>query len=166
MSYKARKERRRRLKFDVYDKLDNCQMFGLVDQINGNHFIINCSDGIYRFAPLTNKIRKCERLAKGDIVTVSLRDYENGKCDIIGLGRPPPSILEILRKESSEGNNYNVMFEFDSDDELKSYFCKKIVTFAIDDEMLIDDDNDQDHNHSLEYQETEDASNDKMSVDL
>ena len=44
---------------------------------------IQCFDGIKRIGHIRGKMRKRNWIANGDIVLVSLREYEQEKCDII-----------------------------------------------------------------------------------
>lgn len=44
---------------------------------------IQCVDGVKRIGHIRGKMRKRNWIANGDVVLVSLREYENEKCDII-----------------------------------------------------------------------------------
>jgi translation initiation factor 1A len=97
---------------------------------------IQCCDGVKRIGHIRGKMRKRNWIANGDVILVSIRDYEPEKCDVIDkytedeirklkkAGEIPESItLPDSEKEKKERNddNYNdIVFEDDlpgSDDE-------------------------------------------------
>ena len=44
---------------------------------------IQCIDGVKRIGHIRGKMRKRNWIAMGDVVLVSLREYENEKCDVV-----------------------------------------------------------------------------------
>ena len=51
--------------------------------LGDGRFECNCADGVKRIAHVRGKMRKRIWIANGDIILVSLRDYEPEKCDVI-----------------------------------------------------------------------------------
>lgn len=60
------------------------QEYAQVSKCCGNcRFEVLCFDGIQRKATLCGAMRKRQFINSGQVVLVSLRDFEDGKCDII-----------------------------------------------------------------------------------
>ena len=60
------------------------QEYAKVNRCKGNcRFDVACCDGKERAAILCGKMRKRQFINQGDIVLVSLRDFQDGVCDII-----------------------------------------------------------------------------------
>ncbi len=118
---KTKKQRRNWALFEPIDKLEKGQMFGKINQNNGNHFIILCSDNVKRYAPLNNTIKKGPRLHENTFVAVSLREFETNQdnCDILGIARPPGNIIEIFKKIDPGRNHTNDVEFGDSDNEFE-----------------------------------------------
>ena len=51
--------------------------------LGDGRFECNCTDGIKRIAHVRGKMRKRIWIANGDIILVSLRDFEPEKCDVV-----------------------------------------------------------------------------------
>ena len=63
---------------------EECEEYARIIKLLGDgRFHCTCSDGVDRIAHLRHKMWKKVWLKCGDIVLISLRDYEPEKCDII-----------------------------------------------------------------------------------
>ena len=63
---------------------DESEEYAQIVKILGDgRFQCKCADGVDRVAHVRGKMRKRTWLANGDIILVSLRDFEPEKCDII-----------------------------------------------------------------------------------
>jgi translation initiation factor 1A len=63
---------------------EDLQEYGVVIKMLGNcRCEIKCSDGVTRLGHIRGKMRKRVWVTTGDIILASLRDYQDGKCDII-----------------------------------------------------------------------------------
>ena len=51
--------------------------------LGDGRFECNCTDGVKRIAHVRGKMRKRIWIANGDIILVSLRDFEPEKCDVV-----------------------------------------------------------------------------------
>jgi initiation factor 1A len=61
---------------------DSC--FPIVKENNGSlHFRIMCQDNVKRLGILRSNMRKRSWFRKGDIIMLTLRDYQNSKADIV-----------------------------------------------------------------------------------
>eukprot|EP00048_Salpingoeca_helianthica_P014719 m.223183 g.223183 ORF g.223183 m.223183 type:complete len:151 (+) comp16194_c0_seq1:69-521(+) len=60
------------------------QEYGQVTKMLGNgHIEVLCIDGVARLCHIRGKLRKKVWINQGDIVLVGLRDYQDGKGDVI-----------------------------------------------------------------------------------
>ena len=76
---KAPQESSRELEFK-----GEMEEYGQVTRLLGDaRMEIQCFDGIKRIGHIRGKMRKRNWIANGDIVLVSLREYEQEKCDVI-----------------------------------------------------------------------------------
>jgi hypothetical protein len=118
---KTKGHRRNWGNFEPIDKLEKGQMFGKINQNNGNHFVILCSDNVKRYAPMNNSIKKGPRLYDNTFVAVSLREFETNQdnCDILGIARPPGNIIEIFKRIDPSRNHTNDVEFGDSDNEFE-----------------------------------------------
>ena len=63
---------------------DESEEYAQIIKILGDgRFQCKCADGIERIAHVRGKMRKRIWLANGDIILVSLREFENEKCDVV-----------------------------------------------------------------------------------
>ena len=103
--------------------------------LGDGRFECNCADGVKRIAHVRGKMRKRVWIANGDIILVSLRDFEPEKCDVVEkykekevaklkkAGEIPdtmvlPSSSETEEKE--EKNDYgDIIFEDQENDKIK-----------------------------------------------
>jgi hypothetical protein len=129
---KTKGHRRNWGNFEPIDKLEKGQMFGKINQNNGNHFIILCSDNVKRYAPMNNSIKKGPRLYDNTFVAVSLREFETNQdnCDILGIARPPGNIIEIFKRIDPSRNHTNDVEFGDSDNEFEEVIENKKNTIG------------------------------------
>lgn len=60
------------------------QEYGQVTKMLGNGRIeVTCFDGIKRMGHIRGKLRKKVWMGQGDIILVSLRDFQDDQCDVI-----------------------------------------------------------------------------------
>ena len=98
---------------------------------------LQCMDGQKRIGHIRGKIKKKVWIAMGDIVLVSLREYEKDKCDILQkytedevrklkqMGEIPESI-KLPENDKKEDDGYgDIVFEGDDDDEEENTVVKK-----------------------------------------
>ncbi len=92
---------------------------------------IQCIDGVKRIGHIRGKMRKRNWIAMGDVVLVSLREYENEKCDVVEkynedevrklkkAGEIPDSINlpDQEDKQKDNDNNDNIVFEDDENED-------------------------------------------------
>jgi translation initiation factor 1A len=70
----------------VYKNVEELQEYAQVTKLLGNcRCDVLCVDGINRLAHIRGNMRKKVWIKSGDIVLVSLREYEDAKADIIYL---------------------------------------------------------------------------------
>jgi translation initiation factor 1A len=74
------------------------QVYGIVKKSLGNRrFTVMCQDGRERLCHLRGSMTKRHFVRDNDVVLVSLRDFQDGKADIINLYTPDQ--VRFLRKE-------------------------------------------------------------------
>lgn len=60
------------------------QEYATVNKVLGNsRFEVACFDSTTRIAHVRGTMRKSVWINTGDLILISLRDYQDGKCDII-----------------------------------------------------------------------------------
>ena len=109
--------------------------------LGDGRFECNCADGVKRIAHVRGKMRKRIWIANGDIILVSLRDFEPEKCDVVEkykekevaklkkAGEIPDSM--VLPSEEAEEKEVNddygdIVFE-DKEDVKKKKKIQKIL---------------------------------------
>ena len=86
-------------------------------------FECQCCDGVKRKAHVRGKMRKKIWIVNGDVVLVSLREFENDKCDIVAkyteeevkklkkAGEIPDSIVLPNNDDKKQENDGDIIFE-------------------------------------------------------
>jgi len=105
------------------------QEYGQVIKLLGNRRLeIKCFDGITRLGHIKGKIGKRVWILKDDVVLMELRDYQDGKCDVVGkytlqeiqtlkrLGEIPDTVV-ISGKESNDEDGLEEDWINDGEDE-------------------------------------------------
>ena len=106
------------------------QEYAQINKVYGNgRFEANCFDGKIRLAHARGNLKKKKVFVKaGDVVIISLREFEDAKSDIIyvynqkeirvlkKMGEIPNTISEDLLKEAEE-TDIGVEFKYDEDSE-------------------------------------------------
>jgi translation initiation factor 1A len=117
----------------------NFQEYAQINKLFGNgRFEANCFDGKIRLAHARGNLKKKKIFVKAsDVVIVSLREFEDAKCDVIYVYKPkeirelkkmgeiPQTITEDLLKETEEtdiGFDFNYEGEDDDIEEKKEDF--------------------------------------------
>ena len=94
--------------------------YGLVQKaLGGGHFAVHCNDGEDRIATLRGSLQRNTRIAAGDLVLISLREFEKPKpgskqhCDII-VKYSSHEITQLKRQGihyKNTGNVFSVTLE-------------------------------------------------------
>ncbi|KAJ2559312.1 hypothetical protein EV175_000399 [Coemansia sp. RSA 1933] len=80
------------------------QEYGQVTQVLGNGVLdVSCSDGVNRRAQIRGRMKRKTRFAVGDIILVSLREYEDNKSDVIH--RYEANEARLLKQYGELGGN-------------------------------------------------------------
>lgn len=124
----------------VFKNIEDFQEYAQVQKLLGNRRCeVQCFDGLIRLAHMRGNLRKKKIfISMGDIVLVSIREFENTKCDILyqynvkeakklkSLGEVPSNIkvneVDIVVEQTDE-NDIGIDFD-DSDNEEKEKFKK------------------------------------------
>ena len=108
-------------------KKDNGQEYAQIKTCKGNcRFDVMCFDGIERIANLCGTMRKRKFVNVRQVVLVSLRDFQDGKCDIIdsyddyqvNLLRELneiPDHIQLDEQNEFQDINDDIIFEYDND---------------------------------------------------
>tara|TARA_Y200000002_G_scaffold381644_1_gene396233 strand:+ start:4461 stop:5030 length:570 start_codon:yes stop_codon:yes gene_type:complete len=90
---------------DLIPSKDDNQAYAYVSQKYGDgRYSIMCYDKVSRMGIVAGKLKKSSRIDKGALVLVSLREYQDNKCDIIY--HYTPEDIDKLTKS----NNVNLGF--------------------------------------------------------
>ena len=103
--------------------------------LGDGRFECNCADGVKRIAHVRGKMRKRVWIANGDIILVSLREFEPEKCDVVEkykekevaklkkAGEIPESMVLPSSSEAEEKEDKNeygdIIFEEQENDKVK-----------------------------------------------
>ena len=149
----------------------------IIKILGDGRFQCKCADGIERVAHVRGKMRKRIWLANGDIILVSLRDFENEKCDVVEkykekevaklkkAGEIPESMVLPSGSDNQDKGNIEDDIKFE-DQEVVIVDKKKENTtgFEIDSESEEEDEKDEDEEQKVEKEEDkndEDMEDDK-----
>jgi translation initiation factor 1A len=73
----------------------NREMFGATDLMMGaSHIRVRCFDGVTRLGRIKGKIKKKVWIREGDILIIMPWSFQDEKCDIIYVHRPPGRVAE------------------------------------------------------------------------
>jgi translation initiation factor 1A len=116
----------------VYKDIEQFQEYAQVVKILGNcRCELYCFDGITRLGHIRGNMRKKVWIKTGDIILVSLREYEKSKCDIIYLykanevkslksyGELPDNVKINENETEKDDEDIGVDFEDEDDEENK-----------------------------------------------
>ena len=84
-------------KKDIELKGEGTEYALVVKMLGNGRLEANCFDGVTRLGLIRGKLRKRVWIHPGDLVLVSLRDFEEGKCDV--LSKYTPEEARILQKK-------------------------------------------------------------------
>ena len=141
--------------------------------LGDGRFECNCTDGIKRIAHVRGKMRKRIWIANGDIILVSLRDFEPEKCDVVEkykekevaklkkAGEIPESMVLPSSSEAEEkevNDDYgDIIFEDQENDKAKK---KDEIDYYKDDEEEKKD-SDEEKNQKNENEEEDETEEEK-----
>jgi translation initiation factor 1A len=122
-------------KLELKDEMD-LQEYAQINKPFGNgRFEANCFDGKIRLAHARGNLKKKKIFVKaGDVVIISLREFEDAKCDIIyvynskeikqlkKIGEIPNTITENMDEETEEKDIGFDFAEEDDEEEKKEDF--------------------------------------------
>ena len=106
-------------KKDIDMKGDGTEYAIVVKMLGNGRLEANCFDGVTRLGLIRGKLRKRVWIHPGDLVLVSLRDFEEGKCDV--LSKYTPEEARYLAKKGEipvdmdKGEEKEDEVEFDID---------------------------------------------------
>ena len=81
--HKARKDNRpRSLNVDELKKINGQEYAYVKEKYSSQHYSLLCYDKVSRLGCLRGKLRRA-RIKNGDLVLVSIREFQDDKCDII-----------------------------------------------------------------------------------
>ena len=84
-------------------KSDSDQEYAYIINVLGNcRFNVECSDNKNRLAHMRGKLKKRSWCTEGDIILISLRDFQDDKCDIIQKYTPEQIQILIENNEIPE----------------------------------------------------------------
>ncbi|PJF19448.1 Eukaryotic translation initiation factor 1A [Paramicrosporidium saccamoebae] len=90
------------------------------------HLEVTCFDGVKRIGHIRGKLRKKVWMNVGDVILLSLRDFQEGRGDIIlkynadearslkSLGEIPETA--VINETDANPENADIQFEFDEED--------------------------------------------------
>ena len=128
----GKKHKRNKKQDDTYEKTlrlkEEGQEYAQIKKCLGNcRFNVLCFDGKERMATMCGTMRKRRFINQDNIVLVSLRDWQDSKCDIIDnydenlvrkmkdKGLVPESIKLDVDKQYSDDDDDNLGFVFSTD---------------------------------------------------
>ena len=142
--------------------------------LGDGRFECNCADGVKRIAHVRGKMRKRIWIANGDIILVSLRDFEPEKCDVVEkykekevaklkkAGEIPDSMVlpSAEAKEKEVNDEYgDIVFEDQVEDKKK-----KDDNEISNDEEEEDKDNEEEKKEKNEDEEEDEKEEEKEEV--
>jgi translation initiation factor 1A len=119
----------------VFKDIEQYQEYAQVTKLLGNcRCTVSCIDGAEKLAHIRGNMTKKQWIKSGDIVLVSIREFEQSKCDIIylynlkearklkNLGELPSNIkinenLDLLEKEDEEDIGIDILEEEEVNEE-------------------------------------------------
>ena len=139
----------------------------LIKILGDGRFQCKCADGVERIAHVRGKMRKRTWLANGDIILVSLREFEPEKCDVVEKykekeiaklkksGEIPESMVlpSSSEAENKDDGDADILFE-EHDEEVISK--KKENSSGFDIESENEEENEEDENQEKKEEKKED----------
>ena len=139
----------------------------IIKILGDGRFQCKCADGVERIAHVRGKMRKRTWLANGDIILVSLREFEPEKCDVVEKykekeiaklkksGEIPESMVlpSSSEAENKDDGDADILFE-EHDEEVISK--KKENSSGFDIESENEEENEEDENKEKKEEKKED----------
>ena len=101
----------------------------IIKILGDGRFQCKCADGVDRIAHVRGKMRKRTWLANGDIILVSIREFEPEKCDVVekykekevaklkSVGEIPDTMVLVNSGENEEKNDEEGGIVLEDDDQ-------------------------------------------------
>ena len=138
----------------------------IIKILGDGRFQCKCADGVERIAHVRGKMRKRTWLANGDIILVSLREFEPEKCDVVEKykekeiaklkksGEIPESMVlpSSSEAENKDDGDADILFE-EHDEEVISK--KKENSSGFDIESENEEENEEDENQEKKEEKKE-----------
>ena len=138
----------------------------IIKILGDGRFQCKCTDGVERVAHVRGKMRKRTWLANGDIILVSIREFEPEKCDVVekykekevaklkAAGEIPETMVLANNGESDEKNNNEggILFE-DQEQDQEVVTKKKENSNGFDIESESEEENEEDEKDKEENNE-------------
>ena len=108
------------------------QEYAKVIKLYGSNMLeLQCFDGVKRLGLIRGSMRKKEWITLNDIVLISIRDYQDNKCDIIAKYSPEDvrTLIKLGQIDNSKitiGPNTDVTIELPKTDEDCSFVFEDI----------------------------------------
>ena len=101
---------------DLIPSTEDNQVYAHVTQKYGDgRFETMCYDKVTRLGLLRGSLRKSSRVEKGSLVLVSLRDYQDDRCDIVYQYKPDD--IEKLQKANKINSTFVKSGKLSCDDD-------------------------------------------------
>lgn len=108
---------------------DDGQEYGQVTKLLGScRFSLLCADGKERLAILRGKMRKRQWIRMGSFVIVGIREFEDGKCDIIHVYQDTQTIkirkffaVTDEKADKYMDQNSGIVFGNESDEDIEPF---------------------------------------------
>jgi translation initiation factor 1A len=123
----------------VFKDEEQFQEYAQITKVLGSgRFEVQCFDSKTRLATIRGNMRKKVWVKSGDLILVSLREYEDAKCDIIYLYKPKevkklkslheiPENVKVNEDLVDKEETVDIGFDFvDEDDELTEEDLKNL----------------------------------------
>lgn len=116
-------------KRELTTKEEGQQYAQVLKMLGNGRLEVYCFDGQKRLAIIRGKMRKKQWMRGGDIILVGIRDFQDGKCDVIGKYNPDearqlikmkeiPDTCKINEDDEGPAGDADIVFDAgDSDDE-------------------------------------------------
>ena len=151
---------------DLQYKGESEEYAQVIKILGDGRFECNCADGVKRIAHVRGKMRKRIWIANGDIILVSLRDFEPEKCDVVEkyrekevaklkkAGEIPDSMVLRSTEEEEEKEQKDGYDDIEFEDQENDKGKKK------DDDIVFGDD-DEEENEEKKKKEEKNEEEDK-----
>ena len=150
--------------------------------LGDGRFECNCADGVKRIAHVRGKMRKRVWIANGDIILVSLREFEPEKCDVVEkykekevaklkkAGEIPDTMVlpsSSDTEEKEDKNDYgDIIFEDQENDKIKKKDNNEDVGDEEEDEKKESDEEKNEKENNKDENEVEDEKEEEKEKEV